>query len=86
MKGYETEKELYRPSSLKVRHDFKAESITNSPNKLLTLTPHLPVAFDLLNLYLNTLACHTVALTKKGKAFFLIFILIFNLSAAQPTI
>lgn len=31
LKCSETEKELYRPSSLKVIHDFKAESKTNSP-------------------------------------------------------
>lgn len=30
LKCYETEKELYRPSSLKVIHDFKVESKTNS--------------------------------------------------------
>ena len=31
LKCSETEKELYRPSSLKVIHDFKGESKTNSP-------------------------------------------------------
>jgi Type II intron maturase len=31
LKCSETEKELYRPSSLKVIHDFKAESKRNSP-------------------------------------------------------